>query len=166
MFIKEGEAIFYQLLIGRDVKVGILSCLQDHQTEFQYRIPLVFQPCIPFYTGGGTLFELTVFRGIRQSEVLCLFGKTGSVVVPVIPCPCLGVRQHPQVGIKLRLHQVGIATLQHRPIDQPLVLSGHRTTAPLTVVGREGGSTVYIDRVEGEHTAIELGRPLAVGVAS
>ena len=73
----------------------------------------------------------------------------------------------------MRCHQVGVAALQHGPVDQTLVLGGHGAAAPFAVVGGKGvGRTAigsgrfHIHGVEGKQSAIELGGPLSVGVAT
>ena len=87
-------------------------------------------------------------------------------MAPVLSCPgfCIGLES--QVGVNLGSHHVGIATLQHRPVDKALVLSRHRATSPFAVVGGESGSGIDIDRIKSEQAAVELCGPLAVGITA
>ena len=140
--------------------------LQDHGAEFQGRVPLVLQPRIALHAKVVALLVLAVFGRIRKSEILYLFGERGPVVSPIMAGACHRSGQHAQIGVKLDLHHVDVSGLEHRPIHQALVLCRHGAATPTAVVGCIGGLLVYIHRVEGEQRTVELGRPLAVGIAA
>ena len=175
MFVEEPETFVCQWGVSCDENAvaGATGTLEGHQSELQRRVPFIFQPGVVFHAGVAAVGVLAVFRGVGQTEILHLFGERCAAVSPVVTGARHGGGQKAQVGVQLHSQQVVVAALHHGPIDQALVLSRHRAAAPFAVVGGErvGRRAVILGwlhmfRVEGEETAIELSRPLPIGVAT
>ena len=166
MFVEEAEAAYDNRFVLRNVHAGVKVRLEYHRAELKHGVPLVFQPCVALHAGVVAGLVLAVLGRVGQPEVLQLFTERRPAVAPVVLGARLGGGQKAQVRVELGGHHVRVAALQHRPVDEPLVLCGHRSASPLAVIGREGRLRVYVNGVEREQSAVELRRPLAVSVAA
>ena len=166
MFIKENKTLLDKRFIFSDIHAAVFMSLKNHRTEFESRIPLVFKPGVAVHSRVVARFMLTVFSRIRQSAVFYLFRERSPIVSPIELSPFSCVRQHSQVGIKLRLHHVPIAALQHRPVYETLVLCRHRAAAPFAEIGSKRTFRVGINRIEGKERAVKLRWIFPIGITS
>ena len=73
-----------------------------------------------------------------------------------------------KVEVQLGKKQVEVATLQHGPIHQALILGGMHTPTPVTEVWTQLilVSRIDIFRIESKEAAIKLGGPLSSGITT
>ena len=112
MFFEESKSTLYQWQISCYINFPVIPCFQNHLTEFEYCIPFVFQPSIILYPLIKIIRTFcSILRRIRQTEVLDLFGKTGTCMLPIDQTPKFCITEHPVIKVKLRGHHIQISAL-------------------------------------------------------
>ena len=110
VFVEEAKTAADKRNVLMDVPGRVALGLQHHQTEFQYRIPFIFQPVVvfnAFVESGGSV--PSVFGRIGKAEIFQLLRETGAAMAPVDGGAELGVVEKAEIEFELREHQIEVA---------------------------------------------------------
>ena len=176
MLVKEANGALDEGQVVADRQPAVLAILEHHQRKLELaeievanprrhlfgRVEVRWPPVI-----GVGRFGPAPRPAQRQAKVLQLLGEGTAAVSPVVAGARLGAGQRAAVVLKLRRHEVKVAALEHRPVEQPLILRGVASAAPHAEVGRFVGKVVaHKAGVVDKQAAVELRRIFAGTVAA